>query len=265
MIVAVRGQLSRVLWPLGALLAMGMAWEAWVGLGGASGYSMASASETLDAALSNRDAFASAAGVTVKEMLLGLGASVAIGLVLALLIDASERLGRMLYPYLIATQVVPSIAFAPIIVIWLGYGLLPKVVIVTLFGVFVIIVEALVGLRSVAEDKIYLARSMGASRLSVFLRIRLPSALPSIFTGLKLAATLCLIGAVIAEFVGSDSGLGYVILKAQSDSDTAVLLAAVMWLAAMGTLAFYLVVLAERIAIPWHVAATRRQAMRGDS
>jgi NitT/TauT family transport system permease protein len=201
-----------------------------------------------------RDAFFDATLVTTKEILIGFAASVAIGIPVAIAIDASRRLERRIYPLLLSSQVTPLIAFVPIIVMWFGFELKAKVIVVVLFTFFPIVLDTVAGLRSTDVEKLYLARSIGAGRAAILLKIKLPSALPNMFVGLKLAATLAVIGAVIAEFIGASEGLGTVLLAASANLDVATMLAGIGYLTLVGVLFFLVVDTMERIALPWHVS-----------
>lgn len=192
--------------------------------------------------------------VTVKEVLIGFVVSVVIGIPLAVVIVSFRSLERAIYPLLISSQVVPKIALAPLFIVWFGLGLLPKVIMVFLISFFPVVIATVVGLRSVEIEKLYLARSMGASKLQTLVRFRLPHALPSMFGGIKLAATFAVIGAIVGEFVGSSAGLGYVIQNADANLDTVTLFAGIGYLTVIGVLMFLAVDVAERLMLPWHVS-----------
>lgn len=192
--------------------------------------------------------------VTIREILLGFFVSVAIGIPLAGLIDRFSILEGLVYPYLIALQVIPIVAIAPIIVIWLGYGLLAKVFIVALFSTFAVVIQTLIGLQSVEIQKEYLARSMGASTFGFYWRIKLPQAMPYIFEGLKISSALSVVGAVVAEFVSSNAGLGNYIVVAESNFNAVQVFSSIIYLAVIGIAFFTLISLVERLAVPWHVS-----------
>ena len=158
------------------------------------------------------------------------------------------------FPIVVATQFVPLIALTPLFVIWMGFGSWPKLVMIMLFGKFSVLVTALTGLRGVEQEKLYLARSMGASPVDAFRRLRFPNALPAVFAGLRITWTSSVIGAVVSEFIVGSSGLGYVILRAQGVGDSATLVAGVVYLAVIGAVGFWLVTLAERLTVPWHAS-----------
>jgi NitT/TauT family transport system permease protein len=195
------------------------------------------------------------AGYTVLEMVIGFALAVGVGVGIALWITASALMERTVYPLLIISQVVPSIALAPIFLIWFGTDMLPKILLVALISFFPIVVNTAIGLRSLEREKVHLAQTMGAGAVAAFLRFRLPNALPSVFAGLKLAATATVIGAVVGEFMGGDTGLGYLMLTANGGLNTTLMFAAIGYTAIIGLGFFGIVSLAERVAIPWYVAA----------
>jgi NitT/TauT family transport system permease protein len=181
------------------------------------------------------------ARVTLFEILIGFVVSVAIAVPLAVLISYSPVLSRMLYPLLVGAQTIPKVAIAPLFVVWFGYGILPKLMVTVMIAFFPIVVGAVVGLAAMETELLYVARSMGASGWQIFWKIRMPVALPSFFGGLKVGITLAVIGAVVAEFVGADKGLGYLIQLANSLLDTPLLMASVVVLSAIGIVLFLVV------------------------
>ncbi|MFN2644583.1 MAG: ABC transporter permease [Burkholderiales bacterium] len=197
--------------------------------------------------------------VTTYEMLLGYALAVAIALPLAIAITASQRFDRFVTPQMLFFQVVPKVAVAPLFLVWFGVGTTPKVLVAFLISFFPIVIDAAVGLRSMSAEMGDLARSMGASRWQVFARFRLPTSLPYLFSGLKVAATLAVAGAVVGEFVGADKGLGYLLLVTNSNMETALMFATIVALTIIGLLFFYAVELLEALLIPWHVTHRVRE------
>lgn len=191
---------------------------------------------------------------TVQPMLLGFLAAVVLGVAIALLIVFSRWMQSIIYPLLVFLQIVPKIAVAPLFIIWFGYGLVPKVLLVFLLSFFPVIVSAITAFRSVDPDIMDLARSTGASRTRIFFMVQLPHALPTLFTGFKVAAALAATAAVVAEFVASDRGLGYLLLEYNGNLDTSMSFAAIFVLSALGLALYGIVELIERWTIPWHVS-----------
>jgi NitT/TauT family transport system permease protein len=149
---------------------------------------------------------------------------------------------------------IPKIALAPLFIIWMGTGTASKVAVAMLIALFSIVIDTVLGLRSVDPDALDMSRSMRASSLQILWKIRFPSALPAMFAGMKVAISLALVGAIAGEFVASQVGLGYVILVSQGMFQTTRVFVAVLLLGILGTILFYAVVLAERILVPWHVS-----------
>jgi ABC-type nitrate/sulfonate/bicarbonate transport system permease component len=189
--------------------------------------------------------------VTLKEVLLGFAIAAVAGVAFALLIHLSDTARRAVYPLLIGSQTIPIVILAPILVVWFGFGLTPKLVIVALICFFPITVNTLDGLRSVDPDLTKMLRALGAGRLQRLWRAELPAALPFAFSGARVAITVSVIGAVFAEYVGSSDGLGHLINQAQAQLLTARSFAAVVVLSAMAVGLFALVTLVERRVITW--------------
>ena len=197
---------------------------------------------------------------TLVSVLTGFAASIAIGVPIAFAIVLSRSMERLVMPFLVMSQTIPKVAIAPILVVWLGFGILPKIAIVFLISFFPIVVSTVVGLKSVETDMIDLVRSMGAGMPKIMLRVRAPSALPQMFAGFKIAVCLAVVGAIVGEFVGSDRGLGYLLLTSTGTLDGPLIWAALLVLIAMGVILFAIVSAIERIAIPWHVSVRAEDA-----
>jgi ABC-type nitrate/sulfonate/bicarbonate transport system permease component len=201
---------------------------------------------------------------TVEEFVIGFAVGVACGFLLAIAMGHSRILQRGLYPFLIATQAVPIIAIAAALVIWLGFGLMPKIVIVALIVFFPVVVNVLDGLANVDRDAVALARAMGANGFRIFLHIRLPATLTPLFSALKLAATFSVTGAVLGEWTASTTGgLGVYLLEQNSRLNTAGVFAAILLLSAIGIVGFLLVAGGERLATPWRTRSTPRRLPLG--
>ena len=189
--------------------------------------------------------------VTLYETIVGFLASIVIGIPLAVAVVYSPLLQKTIYPILLALQSVPKVAIAPLLALWIGFGALPKIIVVFLVCFFPIIVSTATGLQSVPPQMMDLIRSLSASSVQTFVKIRFPTAMPHIFVGLKIAVTFAVIGAVIGEFVGSDSGLGYLILVSSSQSRTPLAFAALLVLTVMSIVLYYSIEYLERILVPW--------------
>jgi NitT/TauT family transport system permease protein len=183
--------------------------------------------------------------------------SAAFGIPVAMMIAGSRTVESYVYPLLVFSQSIPKIAVAPLFVVWFGFGMLPKVLSAFLLGFFPVVVSAVQGFKSVEPDMLDLARAMEASRLQTFRMVSLPHALPAIFAGLKVSITLAVVGAVVGEFVGSNSGIGFVLQRSIGTFELPTMFAALVVLALIGVILFWILDVIERLAIPWH--ASQRQ------
>jgi NitT/TauT family transport system permease protein len=190
---------------------------------------------------------------TLMETLLGFGIALVIGALCGILIAFSRIAGRAIYPALIATQIMPKVAFAPLLVVWFGFGIAPKLILIALIAFFPIVINTVIALNMTPQETIYLFQSMGASPLKTFFKLRLPNALPVFFGGLKVAATLSVIGVVVAEFYSSDKGLGYLLLQQVSNGDTTGAFASIVYVTIMGLLVFAVISIVERLIVPPHM------------
>jgi NitT/TauT family transport system permease protein len=198
----------------------------------------------------------SATRVTLVEVVVGFVAGTVIGLALALPIAYSAAVRSTLYPLIVASQAVPKIAIGPLLVLWLGLGMTPKLAIVALMVFFPVVVTAAEGFSSVDRNLLDLLRSVDASQWQIFRRVRLPHALPQIFSGLKIGITLAVVGAVVGEWIGADDGLGYLLLQANTQLDSTLLFAALLLLVLLGVVLFILVEVAERLLLPWRESSS---------
>ena len=208
-------------------------------------------SEIAEILWEDRSLLADNAWVTLQEVLLGFACAVAAGLGFAALLHLFEPLRRAIYPLLVASQTVPIIVVAPILVIWFGYGIGPKLGIIALICFFPIVVNTLDGLRSVDADAVKMMRTLDAGRWQIFRRVEAPTALPSAFSGAKIAVAVAVIGAVFGEWAGSSSGLGYLMQYDNGTLQTARLWASVVVLSTMAVSLFALLALLERRLITW--------------
>ena len=244
-----RRRVSTVLAPSLAVLALLLFWEFGAKLFAIPAYLLPGPQVVLASIRDNAAALWVQGLVTTWEIVLGFALSVLVGLPLALAIFLWQPFARAVYPLMIASQAMPKVAVAPLFLVWFGFGLLPKVLIGFLICFFPIVI---MGLNGIEREKIYLAQSMGLGRAATFFKIRLPNALPAIFSGLKIAITLAVVGAVVGEFVGGDAGLGYLLITANGNMDTALLFAGIVCLTVIGVVLFLLVELAERLLLPRH-------------
>lgn len=218
---------------------------------GLESFLVPSPAEVAESLWQNRSLLAENAWVTLREILLGLACALVAGVAFAVAMHLSGVVRDASYPLIVASQTIPIVVIAPILLVWLGFGIGPKVVVVALISFFPITVNVLAGLGAASPEAIKLMRSLDASRRQLFWRVETPTALPSFFTGAKIAIVLAPIGAVFGEWVGGNSGLGHLILTDNAQLEVAREFAAVAVLSAMALILIGLLALAERRVVTW--------------
>ncbi|MAR14421.1 MAG: nitrate ABC transporter permease [Chloroflexi bacterium] len=193
--------------------------------------------------------------VTMYEILIGFSFSIVTGTLIGGFIVYSKTLEKTLYPIIISSQTIPIIAIAPILLVWFGYGLLPKVLVVGLIAFFPIAVNTIDGLKSIDEDIVKMMKTLGANKSQIFKKIQIPNSLPYIFTGLRIGMAASVIGAVISEWVGSSEGLGYLMIRSKPQFLTERVFAAIFLLSIIGFLLFLLVNYCEKKIVYWKTSS----------
>jgi NitT/TauT family transport system permease protein len=240
--------------PLIVFALMFVLWEFAVHLTGVKEYLLPPPSKVWTEFLKRYPTVMHGAWVTTQEIIAGYLLAVVVSIPLALSVAYSRFVETAIYPVVVFLQIVPKIAIAPLFIIWFGFGFTPKLLLVFLLSFFPIVVASIAGFKSVDPEIMDFARTTGASGWKMFFKIRLPQALPDIFTGLKVGAALSATAAVVAEFVAADSGLGYLLLQYNGQLETPMVFAIVVLLSLIGLAVYYVVEIIERIAIPWHVS-----------
>jgi NitT/TauT family transport system permease protein len=212
--------------------------------------------EVLDELIRLRERLFEQARVTLIEIVVGFVATAVIGIVVGTVIAHSRLVDMMVSPWLVALNAAPKVAFAPLLLVWLGHGISPRIAMVILIAFFPVILSTYAGLTSTPSDLVELARSMNSSRWRTFRKLRLPYAVPQIFVGLKVAMPLAAVGAVVGELNGGRTGLGYVIRAASNSGNTALAFAAIVVVSALGILLYYALSATERLVLPWVRATT---------
>ncbi len=245
------------LWAAALLVLLLAVWEGAGRLGGISALVLPVPSAVLQALWAGLASgyFWPHVTATVQAVLLGLAAGASFGLLAGMALAESVLLERVLRPYVVVSQVVPKLALAPLFVLWFGFGMLPTVLITALVCFFPLMENTLTGLRQVDTQRLQLFRMLGASRLQTLLRLKLPTGLPAILAGLRVAVVLALVGAVVAEFMGASQGLGAVVIAAQGMMDTTLMFAALLLIAALGLLLYQACLLLERKLLRRHAVA----------
>ena len=201
--------------------------------------------------IESREQLLNATRFTVLEVLFGFVLAAIVGITVALIIVRFERFGRALYPLIVLFQNVPKVALAPIFILWFGFDLAPKVLLIVVIAFFPVTIDMLAGLQAVEPSFIALMQSVGASKTKILLRVRIPYALPHLFAGLKVAITFSVIGAIVGEFAGANAGLGYIIQFASTQLDTPLIFSGLVVVSVVGLAFYYVVELAERLLVPW--------------
>lgn len=242
----------------GVLFVFLLLWEGIVGLFSIPAYFLPAPSTVLSSLIGHLQTptFWNNAGITLREIVIGYLIAVAIGLGVGALVSQSPLTERVILPYLVAFQTIPKVALAPILLVWFGFGIESKIVMVTLVAFFPILINVVEGLRSVESEKIEMLRSLGASRFQVFRKIRVPNAAPFIFAGLDLGIIFAVLGAVVAEFVGAQGGLGYQLLQYNYNFDVASMFAMLVVLSALGLTGHTIVRLFQRKFAFWAVGSS---------
>jgi NitT/TauT family transport system permease protein len=244
-------RVANALLPAAVFLALIAAWWAAVDLGGVPPYLLPPPQDVLPRIVADYQSFIRHSWITIQEILLGFGWSVVTAIPLGLLIALSPLAKRMLYPLLVFIQLVPKIAIAPLFVVWLGFELTSKVMLTLLLTFFPLLLASIAGFQILDQRLLYLTRSMGATTWQTFRYLRFPAALPVIFSGLKTSATIAATAAIVAEFVGSNKGLGYILLQGTANLDTTRVFAVLFLLTVIGLALNSIVEAVEYFMTPW--------------
>ncbi|MBL8664469.1 MAG: ABC transporter permease [Candidatus Odyssella sp.] len=243
----------RLLPPLGLAAALLALWEAYVAASGIAPVILPAPSAVAKVMLAEAPKFLVHAWTTSIEVVVGFVLATALGAALGVVIALSRPAGAAIYPLIIAAQVMPKVAIAPLLIIWLGFDLGPKIALTTLIAFFPIVVNTVVGMGMVRRETYNLFLSLGATGLQIFWKLRVPAALPVFFGGLKIASTLAVIGAVVGEFMGANAGLGYLLTVYVGNAGTVHAFAGIMYLTILGLCFFLLVVIVERLIVQPHL------------
>jgi len=246
--------------PVGLVALLVVLWELGCRLMAVDALTLPTPTRILTALWDNREVAAGHAATTLGETLIGFGVSVVFAVLAALAMDSIPAIRRAVYPLLVTSQTIPIVAIAPLFVLWFGIGLLPKVLVVVLVTFFPITVALLDGLAGTARDATDLLESMGASRSQQLLKLRLPGALPRLFTGLRIAVTYAVVGAIFGEAVGAVDGLGIWIVLSKNLFRTDLVFAAILVTAVITLVLWLLDGAIERLVIPWDRAARAARA-----
>ena len=237
--------------PALVLAALVGAWQLYVEASGISAVTLPSPARVSEGMWQSREVIAHHAWVTLKVTLFGLAVAVAFGVVLALLIDSFAPVRRALYPLIVGSQTIPIVVIAPLLVLWFGFDLTPKIIVVTLYTFFPITVALAQGLAATDHEALLLMRTLGADRLQTLRLLKVPQALPYLFTGLKITVTYAMVGAVFAEWNGAREGLGIYVVLMKNSFRTDMVFAAVLIIAVLSLGLFVLIGLLEKLVVRW--------------
>ncbi len=196
---------------------------------------------------------------TLYEIALSFIVTATVGILLAIVISWSRLIKDIMMPFFIFINSLPTIAIAPIILLWMGYGIKTNILIAFLVSFFPVVINTIAGLNSVEDDLLDLVRYLHGSKLQIFIKIRIPNSLPYIFSGLKIGSTMCIVGAIVGEFIASDKGLGYIIINSQFTMNTPPIFSALIVISIAGALLYGLVTLLEKLIMPWREIQTTNQ------
>jgi NitT/TauT family transport system permease protein len=252
------------LYPLTTVIALLTVWELAARLGWVPRYLLPSVSGVLARTAQLHTLVLRELMVTLGETLLGFGLSVVVGVPLGFALVSWRPFHQAIYPLLVGSQVVPKVALAPLFLLWFGFGLTAKVLIAFLVAFFPIVINSAVGLASIESEKLDVARAAGASPLQLFWLARLPNALPMIFGGMKVSITLAVVGALVAEFIAAENGIGRLLLNANGNMDTELLFGGILALVALGVALYLAMEAAERLLLPWHISQRAQPGARPD-
>ena len=253
-----RERLMRTIRQVAGFVILFLLWEFGVRIFNVKEYVLPPPSQVVMAVGGHWHAVAEGAWITTLEILAGYFLAIVVSIPLAVAIAFSRFFEQTIYPVVVFLQIIPKIAIAPLFIIWFGFGFTPKLLVVFLLSFFPIVISSIAGFRSVDPEVMDFVHTTGASGWRAFFKVRLPQALPDIFIGLKVGAALSATAAVVAEFVASDRGLGYLLLQYNGDLNTQMVFAVIILLSLIGLIVYFAVELLQRIVIPWHVSSERQ-------
>ncbi|MFQ5692207.1 MAG: ABC transporter permease [Nitrospinota bacterium] len=249
----VAAQMRRSVMPVGIALALLIFWQVWVQTQNVAEAILPTPLKIIDTIILRADLLLDHTWPTTIECLIGFGLAVGTGVGLGILLALSRFVRNGIYPLIVAFQVVPKVALAPLFIVWFGLGTLSRTMLAFLIAFFPMVVNTFAGIESTDPIMIRMARAFSASRRQLFWKIEFPNALPYIFSGLKIGITFSVIGIIVAEFVTAQKGLGYLIVFAEGNVDTPMLMAALTVLSFVGVILYAAVIVLEKLVIRWEV------------
>ncbi len=260
-----RRSYTSILLPLLTFVGFLVIWEAAVRVGDVKAYLLPAPTAIVLRIVEDRSVIFDNLKVTLTEMLLGFISAAIVAFFAGTAVSFSTALRRTIYPLIVASQTVPIIAIAPLLIIWFGYNIWPRVIVTALVSFFPLTVNVVAGFTSIEPELVVFFRSLNAGRLALFFKLAVPSALPFIFSGLRITAVLAVIGATVSEWIGADKGLGHLIAHDTAELDTVRVFACIAVLSALGMMLFATVVVVEWIVLPWRHAPRKRRSWLGST
>jgi ABC-type nitrate/sulfonate/bicarbonate transport system permease component len=251
--------ITRKLQPVWLVLALLVIWQVVSGAGLVPKFMLPSPLDVVRAFVNNLDDLAQHAAITLTEALIGLGLSIVLAFVLAMLMDRFAALHRAIFPLLVISQTIPTVAIAPLLVLWLGYGIVPKIALIVMVCFFPIAVGILDGFASCDPDSISLLRTMGARPAQIFRHVKLPAALTGFFSGLKIAVAYSIVGAVISEWLGGNQGLGVYMIRVKKSYSFDKMFAVILLIIIISLLLVRITVWLEYLLTPWRHPERRQR------
>ncbi len=255
-------RLKQAAYPLFSILVFLVLWQGFVQIANMPIYLLPAPLDILESFAKNAAFIFSNAKPSLYESIAGFLLSIPVGVLLAVLTIWSATLGRAVMPFMVFSQSVPKISIAPLLLVWFGFGMTSRVLIVFMMAFFPIFISMVTGLRSVDQEMLDMMTCMRPSKLQVFIKLRIPNSLPFLLDGLRLAVIRSVLAAVVAEWISSDKGLGYLVIHAEAISDSPLLFATVVLLATMGFGFFTIVTALGRFMVPWYFAMRKTEALR---
>jgi NitT/TauT family transport system permease protein len=257
-----RNQAKKVIPPIASILIIFILWQVYIWIFNIPVYLLPTPLKILESFIHNAWLIFYNAKTSIFEATIGFLFSIPVAVLLAILVVWSRTIDRTVMPFVIFSQTVPKVAIAPLLLVWFGFGIISKVLIVFMMAFFPIFISMLSGLRAVDHEMLNLINSMRPSKLQVFMKLRIPNSLPFLLDGFRLAVVRSVLAAVVAEWISSDRGLGHLVLYADAASDAPLLFGTIALLAGMGLVGFLIVTALGRFMVPWYFAMRKTEIVK---
>ena len=243
--------INKILPPAAALVLLAAVWQTVCSLGNVPKYMLPSPIDVINAFADDWQLMADHAKVTLTETFIGLFSGIIIGFIMAIIMDTCSVIKKMIYPLIVISQTIPTVAIAPLLVIWLGYQMLPKIILIILVVFFPITISLLEGFSAVDKDTVNLMRSMGANRIQIFRYVKLPNSLGFFFSSLRISVSYAVVSAVVAEWIGGTQGLGCYMTRVRKSFASDKMFAVIILISVISLLLIWLTTVLQRVCMPW--------------